>query len=166
MQRVSAAVAIDAPAAKVWSVLADFGNINAFNPNLTNSYLTADTPGGVGATRHCDLVVPGASIEERVINWVEGESYTVDIYDGARSPFAKAFATLTVAPLDDERAEASMQIEWKAKGGILSGLFDRGLRSQNRKAVVGVLAGLKHHVETGSPVSARQRVDIGAVTFA
>ncbi len=166
MQTTSATVEIGAPAQKVWEVLADFGNIAAFNPGLIRSYLTGESAGGVGATRHCDLAVPGASIEERIIDWVDGESYTVDIYQGTRNPFASATATLGVSSIDAESSRAMMTIRWKAKGGILSGLLDRGLRGQNRKAIKGVLAGLKHHVETGAPVEARQRVDTSSVSRA
>lgn len=74
MQNVSATVEIEAPADKVWAVLADFGNIEAFNPGLTASYITGDSPSGVGATRHCDLSFAGASIEERISRPSAGSS--------------------------------------------------------------------------------------------
>ena len=163
MQKVTVQVEIDAPAEKVWEVLADFGNISAFNPNLTNSHLTADQPNGVGATRHCDLTVGGASIEERIVDWDEGHSYTVDVYGGKRVPFTQAFGHLAVEPLGESRSVASMSFEGKAKGGVFAGLLGRALRGQNKKAITGVLAGLKHHVETGDPVEGRQKVDSSAV---
>ncbi len=165
MRKVSARVEIGAPAEKVWEVLADFGSVSTFNPSVTDSHLTADQINGVGATRHCDLTVPGASIEERIVDWQDGRSFSVDIYDGARNPFAKALGTMSVEPLDADRSLASMSIEWKAKGGIFSGLLGRALTGQNQKAVSGVLAGLKHHVETGDPVEGRQKVDRSAVTL-
>lgn len=167
MKHVSGTVQIDAPTQRVWEVLADFGNINTFNPGLTASYLTGDDTSGVGATRHCDLTVPGASIEERIVEWKEGEGYRVQIYDGVRNPFATAFATLIVTPVDGDaaRSSVSMQLEWKTKGWFLGSLLDRGLRTQNRKAVKGLLAGLKHHIETGDPVAARQRIDVSGVAF-
>ncbi len=163
MQRATASVEIDAPVERIWEVLADFGNVSVFNPGVTRSHLTSEGGGGVGATRHCDLAAAGASIEERIVEWVEGESYTIEIYDGTRNPFATALATLSLAPIADDRTTASMQIEWRTKGGIVGRLLDGGMRAQNRKAIAGVLAGLKHHVETGAPVAARQRLDTGAV---
>ncbi|MDH4309233.1 MAG: SRPBCC family protein [Acidimicrobiia bacterium] len=165
MRKVLATVEIDAPAEKVWEVLADFGNVQVFNPNVSRSYLTGTQPGGEGATRHCDLAVAGASIEERIVAWEEGRSYTIDIYDGVRNPFAKAVGTLTVDPIDESRSVAGMTIEWKGKGGVLSGLLDRGLVAQNRKAVTRLLAGLKHHVETGNDVAARQPLDTTLVSI-
>ncbi len=117
VHKQSAHVEIDAPAAKVWDVLADFGNVRIFNPSVTDSHLTGDKQNGIGATRHCDLTVSGASIEERIVDWNEGGSYTVDIYDGTRNPFAKALGVFAVEPLGADRSVASMSIEWKARGG-------------------------------------------------
>ena len=163
MQRVTATVEIDAASERVWAVLADFGNINVFNPNLTKSYLTGPDRSGIGATRHCDLTMAGASIEERIVDWADGERYKVEIYEGTRNPFSKAFATLSVQPLTDTRTATTMTIEWRAKGGLFAGMLDKGLRGANRKAITGVLAGLKHHVETGEAVAARQPMDVTVV---
>ncbi len=113
-----------------------------------------------------DLTVPGASIEERIVDWPNGQSYRAEIYDGVRNPFATAFATPSVNPLAEGHGlTVRMSTEWKAKGGVLGALLDRGLRAQNRKAITGVLAGLKHHVEAGDSVAASQRVDTTSVSF-
>ena len=164
VQKQSAQVEIEAPAEKVWDVLADFGNVSVFNPNVTESHLTADHVNGVGATRHCDLAVGGASIEERIVDWNEGSSYTIEIYDGSRNPFATALGTFVVEPLGDDRSAVTMTLDWKPKGGVFAGLLGRALKGQNKKAITGVLAGLKHHVETGDPVEGRHDVDGGAIT--
>ncbi len=164
MKKQSATVEIEASAEKVWGVLADFGNVSVFNPSVTKSYSTTDAANGVGAARHCDLAVGGATIEERIVDWNEGSSYTIEIFDGSRNPFAKALGTLAVEPLGEGRSLVSMSLEWKPKGGIFSGLLGRALKGQNQKAITGVLAGLKHHVESGDPVAGRQKVDRSGVT--
>ncbi len=47
--------------------------------------------------RHCDLAMAGASIEERVVEWVDGERMKVEIYEGKKAPpFKTAFATISV----------------------------------------------------------------------
>ena len=163
MRQASAEVEIGAPAEKVWEVLADFGSVSVFNPSVTESHLTTDHASGLGAIRHCDLTVPGASIEERIVDWEDGRSLTVEIHGGTRNPFAKALATMAVEPLDTDRSVAKMSIEWRAKGGPIAGLLDRALQGQNRKTITGVLAGLKHYVETGDPVAGRQTIDRSAV---
>lgn len=82
---VKASIDIDVPKDKVWAILADFGNIAVFNPNLKGSFSTSEDSEGVGATRHCDLTPIGA-IEERVLNWKDGEEMLVAIYDGKNMP--------------------------------------------------------------------------------
>jgi uncharacterized protein YndB with AHSA1/START domain len=49
-------IKIDAPAGKVWQVLADIGTISRWNPGVVASHVTTDQTTGVGAGRHCDLL--------------------------------------------------------------------------------------------------------------
>ncbi len=53
----------------------------------------------------------------------------------------------------------------EGQGRAFAGLFGWALKGQNQKVIIGVLAGLKHHVETGDPVEGRQKVDRSAVTI-
>ena len=52
--------------AQVWAQLADFGNICHGHPAVKKSFITSAQKTGVGATRHCDLTMMGATAEERV----------------------------------------------------------------------------------------------------
>lgn len=165
MSKVQASVHIDAPTEEVWPVLADFGQIADFNPSVKESYLTAEQPSGTGATRHCALTVAGASIEERIVAWHDGESYTVEIYDAKRVPvISNMHATLSVVD-DGDGTRVTMVMDYDTKYGPLGSLLDRvGIRAQNTKAVTLLLAGLKHYVETGEKVDSGVRVDTSAVT--
>ena len=78
-------VTINAPKQKVWEALADFGNVFKLSPNLKKSYLTSDQQEGIGATRHCDFVNMGAQVEERIVEWDEGESIKIDIYESKKT---------------------------------------------------------------------------------
>ena len=148
-------VYVDAPRHQVWDVLADFGNIYKFNPNLTGSYSTSDANSGVGATRHCDLTFSGASIEEEIIAWNEGESYQIEIVDGTRTPpFKSVVATLAVAD-EGVGTRVTMTMEYSLKFGPIGRAMDAlGIRKQYAKAVTLILAGLKHYVETGEETTA------------
>ena len=66
---------------KVWSVVADFGEIYKASPAVTKSYITSDQKTAVGTERHCDFAFMGASVEEKIIEWKEGESLKIDIYE-------------------------------------------------------------------------------------
>lgn len=157
-------ITIDAPVQKVWDILADFGAIYKFNPGVPTSRSTSTANGGLGATRHCDLL-PAGSIEERIIDWHEGHSYKIEIYSGKGiPPFKTAVAQLTVRP-DGTGTHARMSVEYKLKFGLLGSLMDRLLvKKQYDKAVPGILAGLKHFVETGEQVSSKVRLNLQPVT--
>ncbi len=143
---------IDAPKEKVWAALADFGNIYVFNPNVPTSYSTSEKTSGLGATRHCDLR-GGVSVEERIIDWQEGESMVIEIYDGAKTPpFKSAIASISVK---EERGGTlvSGTLAYKIKFGPVGTLMDKAMVSpQFGKAWTAVLAGLKTYIETGEEV--------------
>lgn len=153
MTKITREVWIDAPKDQVWEVLADFGNIYRFNPTVPNSHSTSEQTSGLGATRHCDFGGSGSSIEERIIEWKEGESMTIDIYEGVKTPpFKTAGATLSVKE-NKGGTLVSGTMAYELKFGPVGGLMDSMMvRSQFEKAWTGVLAGLKSYVETGEQV--------------
>lgn len=163
MHTETRSVYIDASPADVWNVVADFGGVGKYNPNVATAFSTSDANGGVGATRHCDLTFSGASVEERIEEWNEGTSMRVRIVDGKRvPPFAEALADISVAA-DGSGTRVSMSLSYSMKYGPIGVLMDRlVIRRQYAKAVTLILAGLKHHVETGEEVSG-VRVDTAPV---
>lgn len=167
MNRVQASTHIDAPRHEVWVAVADFGQIANFNPSVSESHLTGEANRGEGATRHCSLTLAGASVEERVVDWQEGASYTVEIYESSRVPMiTNAHGTIALAE-DGSGTKATMVIEYDTKYGPIGKLMDRmAIRGQNTKAAGLVVAGLKHYVETGETVRQGVRVDTSAVAVA
>lgn len=164
MTTLTREVWINAPKEKVWAILADFGNIYIFNPGVPRSYLTSSQRHGVGATRHCDLTLGSAAIEERIVAWTEGESMQIEIYQGTKAPpFKKAMATLTVM---DEKDGTRVRgtLEYSLKLGPLGFLMDKLMVTpQFGRAWTGVLAGLKHYAETGELVEDRTPLNLAAV---
>lgn len=152
-QEISYAVRIEAAPQRVWDILADFGKVANYNPNVTSSTLTSETEEGVGATRHCDLSMFGASIEERIVEWNAGESLGIEIYESKRLPIVR-----------DQRA--SLRVEPEGSGAVLSGTLTYrvglgpigaainalAVRKQLTKGWRGFLAGVKLHAETGTLV--------------
>ena len=62
----------------VWKALADFGNICHGHPSVSKSFITSAEKEGVGATRHCDFTMMGASAEEKVSEWNNGKNIKID----------------------------------------------------------------------------------------
>lgn len=167
MSKVQASIHIDAPKKDVWPALADFGQVANFNPNVKESHLTAEQPNGRGATRHCALTVAGASIEERIVDWHDGESYSVEIYESKRVPVVTDMIGALSVDEDGSGTRVTMSIEYGTKYGPLGSLLDRvAIQAQNTKAIRLVLAGLKHYIETGEEVVSGVRVDTTSVEVA
>ena len=74
-------IRINASKEQVWAVLSDFGGIYRWNPGVRNSFSTSDIKHGTQATRPCELLTGVDYLDERGLEWVEGESFKVKIYD-------------------------------------------------------------------------------------
>ena len=164
MTRLIREVRINAPREKVWEILADFGGVYKFNPNVPNSYCTSEANGGVGATRHCDLTFKGASIEERIVEWQEGQSYIIEIYAGKNTPpFKTARASISVRK-DGPGSIVTGTFEYTMKYGPLGTLMNKLMvEPQFSKAWSRLFAGLKYYAETGEPVEVHTPVNLTAV---
>jgi carbon monoxide dehydrogenase subunit G len=164
MTRLTREVRINAPKEKVWEILADFGGISKFNPNVSTSYCTSEANSGVGATRHCDLSFKGASLEERIVEWREGHSYTIEIYQGKNTPpFKTARASISVRK-DGNASIVTGTFDYSLKYGLLGVLMDKLMvQPQFSRAWSHLFAGLKYYAETGEPVEAHTPVNLTEV---
>lgn len=159
-------VEINAPKQKVWEALSDFGNVSRLSPNIVSSKLTSEQINGVGATRHCDFAAMGAQVEERIVDWKEGKSFKIDIYETQKMPMIK-------------NMQADFALTESGDKTIVSGIFSYGMsglwgnlmntfmmKKMNEKAWVVFLAGIKHHIETGEDVDKSTTLNISPVEMA
>ncbi len=151
MAHFNTQIRIDVPKEKVWEVLADLGNIHKWNPGVSHSYSTSENRQGEGATRHCDIQNPKGYLEERALDWREGEGFKIDIYD-SNFPIKRNLIQFSVRA-DGDGTIVEVSPDYKLKFGLLGSVLDRLiLGRQLRKGMAGLLAGLKYHVETGELV--------------
>ncbi len=156
-------VKVNASQGKVWEILADIGGIQNYNPGVSKSYSTSESNSGLGASRHCDLLPMGA-VEERVIEWNEGSDYKIEIFEGKGvPPFKTAVARITVKSAGNG-AVVTMHFEYRMKYGLVGALMDAIMvKPQFSKAIPGILAGLKHHAETGELIDRTVRLNFEPV---
>ncbi len=151
MPRFTEQVHIDAPKDQVWATLADIGSIYKWNPGVTKSYSTSDATQGEGATRHCDLEGGSNYLDERAFDWKEGEGFKIDIYD-TNMPLKRNVVHFTVEA-DGDGTLVSVSPDYELKFGPIGVLMDKLFAGrQFRNGMAEMLAGLKHHVETGELV--------------
>ncbi len=123
MTRIIETFKSNASPAAVWELLADFGNIDFFNPNLKDSYLLEGSAShGVGTLRQCNLADGKNYIRERVVDWKEGESYTIEIFEGTM-PLKNILTTLRVVP-HGTGSLLSMEMEYTPKYGPLGSVMN------------------------------------------
>jgi len=148
----------------VWDALADFGNVQNMSPNISKSYLTTEQKSGVGAERHCDFTLMGAQVEERIVEWNEGESMKIDIYERKNMPMiADIFAEFKIEEKDNKvilRGDFEYSMS-NSLGNIMNSLV---MKKMNIKSWELFLAGIKHFVETGENVEKGIRLDTSSVS--
>ena len=167
MTTLSAKVRIDAPRDVVWDALADFGGTWKYNPNVTTSRSLSEANSGVGAERHCDLTFAGATVQERILEWDDGEGYALEIYDGDKLPPIKNIIARLSVSEENGHTVAEGTMSYDTKFGPIGWIMDRLMvRTQFGRAWQGIFAGLKHHAETGDLVEKGVRLPFDEVVRA
>lgn len=166
MTTISRQVTINAPSDQVWPALADFGGVSAWNPNVKASSLTSVEQAGAGITRECQLL-PVGTVQERVTEWTDGQMMSIEIVEFKNVPAMRS--TVAVIRLEPIGTTTTVHVDMTYEVGL--GVLGAGMNSmvmkrQFTKAVTGLLAGLKHHVETGDLVDRMSTLPTGAVIAA
>jgi uncharacterized membrane protein len=166
MTSINREVTVDAPADKVWADLADFGNVATWNPSVKKSFLTSTQTRGEGITRECQLV-PVGTIQEQVTSWVEGESMTIEISEFKNVPGMRGGGADIHIRSRGDQTDVHLELSYEVGlGAVGAGMNSMMLKRQFSKAAAGLLAGLKHHVETGDSVQRGTRIPTEAVLVA
>lgn len=166
VQRLEMRVFIDAPTSDVWAALADVGNVEAWNPGIESARVTSETDRGIGATREC-VLSPMGTVQERITAWIDERLITVEIYERKRMPaIRRALATIELTTAD-RGTHVACRLDYEVGlGPVGRGLNGTMLRRMFTRSLVGTLAGLKHHVETGEPVTGVRSLPLAEVRAA
>lgn len=107
-----------------WDLMADFGNIDFFNPNLSKSYLLSDDEQiGVGTQRQCDLSDGKNYIREEIVEWKPGEYYVINIYEGTM-PIDNPVTKLGVIPSSNGGSRVYMEFSYTPRFGLVGKLMN------------------------------------------
>jgi len=147
----------------VWKALADFGNICHGHPGVKKSYVTSTQKEGVGATRHCDLTMMGATAEERIVEWNDGQNIKIDVYQLKNMP---GIDTLTLNLAIKEKGEKTIlasDMQYTMKNGFFEWMNGLVMKGMNAKLLDGIMAGHKLYIETGTIVNEKTPLDLSQV---
>lgn len=158
------AIDINMPTHKVWPILADFGNICHGHPAVRKSRVTSVQTSGVGATRHCDFTMMGGSAEERVTEWVEGRTVTVEVYELHKMPGLKTVKLrLDIVPKGNATVLTGT-MTYSMQNAFFDLVNTLVMKSMNTKLLNGILAGHQLYIETGELVTDKTWLDLSLVS--
>ena len=123
MHSVQRSRIIHAPKADVWSLLDDFGGVSRYHPNVDSSRVVTDVERGEGACRECRFD-DGGRIEETIVDYDPGESYTVAL-DVGSYPLVSNVVEVDVHAVDDHHTEVTFTAQFQPKYGAFGWLLGR-----------------------------------------
>jgi hypothetical protein len=150
MREVARRIAIDAPAERVWSLLADLESVAVWAPNIVDCRLLSSTRRGVGATRRVRHVT-GIVLDETIVTWDEARGYAYEIR-GPLGPLYRVQESWTLDPAPSS-CIASAHITYDVRLGPVGAVLDRVLiRLLLQRQMCLGLTGLKRAAESSAPV--------------
>jgi len=164
MTQIKRQIIINVPKEKVWNAIASFGDICHASPSVLKSHVTSDKKEGVGATRHCDFAMMGATAEERILEWNEGESLKIGVYELKKMPGIKTMeADFKVESEGDNTTVLTASLNYSMKNGFFDTMNSLMIKSMNTKNWNSVLAGHKKYIETGEIVTQKTALELDKV---
>ncbi len=152
MTTISREIEIDASKEAVWQALAKFGDICHASPGVLKSHVTSEQQEGVGATRHCDFAMNGATAEERVTQWQEGESLTIEVYDLKKMPGIDKMEAAFNVRTESNKTILRADLSYSMKNVLFDAMNSMMVKKMNTKLWNSVVAGHKKYIETGERV--------------
>ena len=149
---------------KVWKAIANFGNICHGHPAVSKSFITSSQKEGVGATRHCDFTMMGASAEEKVTEWNDGKNIKIEVTELKKMPGIDTMALDLAIRENGEKTVLSSTMEYSMKNGFFEIMNSLMMKKMNAKLLDEIMAGHKLYIETGTIVNEKTKLDTSIVT--
>ncbi len=156
-------IEINLPKENVWKALADFGNICHGHPAVSKSWITSAQKEGVGATRHCDFTMMGATGEERIIDWNEGKNVKVEVYELHKMPGINTMEMDLAVREKGGHSVLTGTMQYTMKNGFFDIMNSIMMKGMNTKILDGIMAGHKLYIETGTIVNEKTKLDLTQV---
>lgn len=147
---LSSTIKIDAPQAKVWSVLKDFANVYTWVPSVKESYAIGKGSECVGAGRHCKLEGFG-EIDEYITQWANGHGFVYDVTP--LGPLDKFYSCWWLTPNNETKTQLTVTLAYNLRFGLFGKIMHKLImRSKLEQSLPLALEALKTRVETGKGI--------------
>lgn len=149
LKRIQQQMKIDVSPERMWEILSRYGDVSGFHAGVEISYNEegSNNEAGPGCERVCHIVDMGLHItlKERIVDYVEGDSYTYEVYEWKNFPLSKMLFGFQIIRTGYPYVQLAINIDYRAKPGFLTHL----LAGKMRRLAKDVLLGYKHFAETG-----------------
>ncbi|MCP4140940.1 MAG: SRPBCC family protein [Chloroflexi bacterium] len=156
-------IEINASKEKVWQALSKVGDICHGHPAVETSHLTSTQTEGVGTTRHCNLAMMGATSEERVIEWVDGEYMKIEAYEINKMPGIKDMFVDFAVRQEGDKSVLTSTMEYSMKNPFFDVMNTLVMKKMNGDILNGIVAGHKKYIEDGEIVTQKTVLEMDKV---
>ncbi len=163
MTTISREIEINASKEDVWNAIAKFGDICHGSPGVLTSHVTSEQQDGVGATRHCDFAMMGATAEEKITAWKDGESLSIEVYELKKMPGIKNMNADFIVRTDNDKTILRADLHYSMKNVVFGMMNSMLMKRMNIKNWNSVLAGHKKYIETGERVLEKTVLELDKV---
>lgn len=152
MSKLHHEITIDAPAERVWKVLANLEEVQQYNPLVAEARYVSANREGIGAARRCEFKPKGYAVE-RVIEWRPDEVLGIELAESSWP--LKSSRWWTRLRSEDGKTRVSQDLEYEPKWGLLGTMMDAlMMRRKMDQTIAEVFDGLKEFAERGLRVTA------------
>ncbi|MEA3411531.1 MAG: SRPBCC family protein [Pseudomonadota bacterium] len=134
---------------RMWEILKQYGDVSRFHAGVVRSYKAdgSKNTAAPGCERVCEIVDFGLHItlKERIVDFIEGESYTYEVYEWENFPIREMRFGFTILDSAADLTWLGIDIEYLAKPVLLTPFLAEKLNRLARD----VLLGYKNYAETG-----------------
>ena len=130
---------------------------------VKKSFITSTQKEGVGATRHCDFTMMGASAEEKVTEWNDGKNIKIEVYKLNKMPGINTMALDLAIRKNGDNTLLTGTMVYTMKNGFFDVMNSLMMKNMNSKLLDGIMAGHKLYIETGTIVNEKTKLDLTTV---
>ena len=159
MTTFTRAIEINASKEEVWKAIAKFGDICHAHPAVAKSFVTSTQQEGIGATRHCDFTMMGASAEERVSAWDTGNYLKIEVENLKKMPGIKTMSADFTIQAKGDHTLLTSTMEYSMKNAFFDVMNTLVMKKMNAKLLDGIVAGHKKYIETGERVDEKTKLE-------
>lgn len=153
--QVTCETTINAPAATIWSIIADSHQLPRWMPNVSETLIVSEQSQQVGEVRACDVSLSGrgGSLRERCTEFVPHERLAFRVENdsfGMRFLLRELGYVMLLRPTGEGTTEVRLEYRYVTRG-FWGRLLDRLLIQPSWRPLCGdMVTGLKNYVESGA----------------